>query len=61
MKRNLSDRGWISITLAFLGLIFIYDGLLDFERKKLSVIVGVIFMGISILVFKFPKKKELKN
>ena len=60
MTKKEIDRLAFGGMFLFLGIVFVYDGLLDISLKKISVIIGIVFMGIGIIISKFPELKKKK-
>ena len=58
MTKKEVDRLAFGGMFLFLGIVFVYDGLLDVSLKKISVIIGIIFMGLGIIISKLPEFKK---
>jgi len=61
MMNKESDRLAFAGIFLFLGIVFVYDGFLDLSIKRVSAIIGVIFIGIGVLISKFPELKKKKK
>ncbi len=58
MKTKELDKTVLIGILLFLGIIFIFDGLYDFETRWIEILIGACFVSLGLVYLNNKRKVE---
>jgi hypothetical protein len=61
MKIKELDKLISTIVFLFLGLIFVYDGIYDFETRWIEILIGAGFISLGLFYLKKRKQTECEE